>query len=221
MTPAADALADFERTEFTAEGKTRDVYRIGSGPGVIVISEMPGITPGWPSSPASWRAMGFTAVLPHLFGEPGRAVSVPYVLNSHLLAGCISREFSTMALRRTSPVTIGCGRWPSVHAELRRPRRRCRRHVLHRRFRAGDDGGRHGDGPRAQPAVASVRLSAGHQSRPRHLRRRPGAGEGAVRPSAARAAMARVRARRSASPATGWFPARGSNDCATSWATVS
>ena len=40
-----DTLADFERTEFTADGRTAPVYRIGTGPAVIVMSEMPGITP--------------------------------------------------------------------------------------------------------------------------------------------------------------------------------
>lgn len=118
---AADALADFERTEFTAEGKSRDVYRIGSGPAVIVISEMPGITPGVADFGRLVAADGFTAVLPHLFGEPGREVSPAYVLRS-ISWGCVSREFATMALRRTSPVT----NWlralaRSVHSELGGP----------------------------------------------------------------------------------------------------
>jgi dienelactone hydrolase len=121
MAPAADVLADFERTEFTAERKTRDVYRIGSGPGVIVISEMPGITPRVAEFGRIVARDGFTAVLPHVFGEPGREVSVPYVLSS-ISWGCISREFSTMALRRTSPIT----NWlralaRAVHAELGGP----------------------------------------------------------------------------------------------------
>ena len=121
MTPTVDVLADFERTEFTAEGKTRDVYRIGSGPGVIVISEMPGITPRVAEFGRIVARDGFTAVLPHVFGEPGREASVPYVLSS-ISWGCISREFSTMALRRTSPIT----NWlralaRAVHAELGGP----------------------------------------------------------------------------------------------------
>ena len=121
MTPTVDVLADFERTEFTAEGKTRDVYRIGSGPGVIVISEMPGITPRVADFGRIVARDGFTAVLPHVFGEPGREASVPYVLSS-ISWGCISREFSTMALRRTSPIT----NWlralaRAVHAELGGP----------------------------------------------------------------------------------------------------
>jgi len=45
-----DTLADFERSTFTDEGADRAIYRIGSGPAVIVISEMPGITPTWRSS---------------------------------------------------------------------------------------------------------------------------------------------------------------------------
>jgi dienelactone hydrolase len=120
MTPA-DALADFERTEFTAEGKARDVYRIGSGPGVIVISEMPGMTPGVADFGRLVAREGFTAVLPRLFGEPGREVSPAYVMRS-ISWGCVSREFATMALRRTSPVTSWLRALArSVHAELGGP----------------------------------------------------------------------------------------------------
>ena len=39
------ALDGWQRTEFTADGRTRAVYRRGDGPGVIVIHEIPGITP--------------------------------------------------------------------------------------------------------------------------------------------------------------------------------
>ena len=41
----ANALDAFTETQFTDEGETRTVYRAGSGPGVVVMSEMPGITP--------------------------------------------------------------------------------------------------------------------------------------------------------------------------------
>ena len=40
-----DALEGLTRTQFTFDGKTRDVFRAGTGPAVIVIAEMPGITP--------------------------------------------------------------------------------------------------------------------------------------------------------------------------------
>ncbi len=40
-----DSLTDFTKTTFTHDGKTRDVYRLGEGPAVIVMAEIPGITP--------------------------------------------------------------------------------------------------------------------------------------------------------------------------------
>ena len=45
MTEHADVLADFDEATFTHDGKTRTVYRMGTGPAVIVIHEMPGLTP--------------------------------------------------------------------------------------------------------------------------------------------------------------------------------
>ena len=38
-------LDGFERFAFTDDGTTRDVYRAGSGPAVIVIHEIPGLHP--------------------------------------------------------------------------------------------------------------------------------------------------------------------------------
>ncbi len=99
-----DALDDFERSEFTAQGTTRTVYRTGSGPAVIVMSEIPGITPRVARFARMVAGIGCTAVLPHLFGDDGRDPSVPYALRS-LTRACVSREFTVLALHRTSPVT--------------------------------------------------------------------------------------------------------------------
>ena len=41
----AAALEGFDKESFEADGKRRDLYRMGTGPAVIVISEIPGITP--------------------------------------------------------------------------------------------------------------------------------------------------------------------------------
>jgi len=98
------SLADYERTEFEAEGKTRTVLRRGTGPAVIVIAEMPGITPKVVEFADRVVALGCTAVLPQLFGEVGKEPGVPYVLSS-ITPACVSREFSTLATGRTSPVT--------------------------------------------------------------------------------------------------------------------
>lgn len=96
-------LENFEKTSFTYKGKTRDVFRRGSGPAVIVIAEMPGITPDVITFADRVVELGCTAVLPHLFGEPGRPTSTGYVATS-ILPACISRDFTAFATRRTSPV---------------------------------------------------------------------------------------------------------------------
>lgn len=100
-----DLLADFTQEQFTAQGKTRDIYRVGSGPAVIVIAEIPGITPNVAGFARKVAAVGCTAVLPHLFGVPGAAASVSTALKS-IGPACVSREFSVWALKRTSPVTV-------------------------------------------------------------------------------------------------------------------
>lgn len=103
-------LTDYERTSFTHDGKTRTVFRKGTGPAVVVIAEMPGITPKVVEFADRVVAIGCTAVLPHLFGVPGRdpvargrARLVGYGLSS-LVPACVSREFTILATGRTSPV---------------------------------------------------------------------------------------------------------------------
>jgi dienelactone hydrolase len=98
-----DVLDAFTETQFTDNGETRTVYRAGSGPGVVVMSEMPGITPNVAAFAQRVVDAGFTVAMPYLFGETGRAPSVPYVLKS-MTQGCVSREFSNWALNRTSPI---------------------------------------------------------------------------------------------------------------------
>lgn len=105
-----DVLAGFDRQPFTFDGKARDVYRSGSGPAVIVIAEMPGITPKVVEFARRVEALGCTVALPHLFGEPGRdpykggtARAIPYVLTS-MVPACVSREFHAFATGKTSPV---------------------------------------------------------------------------------------------------------------------
>lgn len=106
----ANPLDGYERTTFTHDGKARDVFRRGTGPAVVVIAEMPGITPKVVEFADRVVDIGCTAVLPHLFGEPGRdpfaggkAGAARYALSS-IVPTCISREFTVLARRRTSPV---------------------------------------------------------------------------------------------------------------------
>ena len=97
-------LEGFEMTPFTSSsGRTRDVYRTGTGPAVIVIHEVPGITPLVAAFGRKLAERGMTAVLPSLFGTPGRPVTIAYSLSS-LARTCVSREFTLFALDQTSPI---------------------------------------------------------------------------------------------------------------------
>jgi dienelactone hydrolase len=99
-----DTLADFTREPFTADGKTKDIYRLGSGPAVIVISEIPGITPKVADFARKVAARGCTAVMPHLFGEPGKDPSGPYIMQT-LTKLCISSEFTKLATKQSGQIT--------------------------------------------------------------------------------------------------------------------
>lgn len=88
---------------FTAGGVTHPVYRGGAGPTVIVMTEVPGITPSVMSFARRMIDAGYTAVLPQLFGTPMRAPSNGYLAQT-LAKVCISKEFTIFARGRTSPV---------------------------------------------------------------------------------------------------------------------
>jgi dienelactone hydrolase len=114
-------LNGFETSTFTAGGTTHQVLRTGSGPGVIVIHEVPGVTPAVAAFGRRVAAIGCTAVLPSLFGTPGRPMGVPYVVQS-LGRACVSREFATWATGATSPVTVWLRALArSVHADCGGP----------------------------------------------------------------------------------------------------
>jgi dienelactone hydrolase len=99
-----DPLEGFRRSSFTSGGETRPVFEIGTGPAVIVIAEIPGITPEVAGFARRLANAGMTAVLPELFGEPGRSMTGAYAARV-FFGACIAREFATLALDRTSPVT--------------------------------------------------------------------------------------------------------------------
>jgi dienelactone hydrolase len=97
-------LADFERGSYTARGVTRDVYRMGHGPTVLVISEAPGITPLVAAFARRVATRNLRVVMPHLFGRDGAPPTVGEALRT--LGGiCVSREFTLFAKGKTSPVT--------------------------------------------------------------------------------------------------------------------
>ncbi|MCH5643647.1 MULTISPECIES: dienelactone hydrolase family protein [unclassified Gordonia (in: high G+C Gram-positive bacteria)] len=107
-----DPLDDFTSEDVTYDGATRRVYRKGTGPAVIVIAEMPGISPKVADFARRVADLGATAVMPSLFGvdgrDPrpsslGRVGAVTNMLGT-IGRACISREFTVLATGKTSPV---------------------------------------------------------------------------------------------------------------------
>jgi dienelactone hydrolase len=107
--------------EHTHADTTHATYRRGSGPGVIVISEIPGITPRVIEFADEVVAAGFTVVMPHLFGTPGGANGNLPVMRT-LGRICISRELSLLATGQTQPIADWLRSLArQLHAELGGP----------------------------------------------------------------------------------------------------
>jgi dienelactone hydrolase len=70
---------------------------------VIVVHEIPGITPAVERFANDVVTAGFTVVMPDLVGTPGKDVSGAYLASS-MFKVCISKEFTNMALNKTSPI---------------------------------------------------------------------------------------------------------------------
>jgi dienelactone hydrolase len=98
------SLEGFTAESFTHDGATRPVYRRGRGPGVVVIHEIPGITPPVAAFARRVADAGFSVYAPCLFGTPGKPFSTPYML-SQIAQACISREFAVLAKHQSSPIT--------------------------------------------------------------------------------------------------------------------
>ena len=103
MSDSTDVLAGWERSEFSAAGMTYPTYRRGSGPGVVVVHEVPGITPLVTRFADEVVERGFTVVMPSLVGTPGQERSNGYAAVS-LAKVCIAKEFTAFALNQTSPI---------------------------------------------------------------------------------------------------------------------
>ena len=100
---------------------THPTYRKGSGPGVVVVHEVPGLTQGVIDFGQELVDAGYTVVLPHLFGSAGRPFSAQDVART-LPRLCVSSEFTVLATDVTTPVA----EWlrslaRELHAELGGP----------------------------------------------------------------------------------------------------
>lgn len=96
-------LASWTRGTHTHDGVSHPTYRKGTGPGVIIIHEIPGPTPKVIAFAQEVVDAGFTVVLPHLFGraeEPMTNVAVARTLANV----CVRAEFTKLRANSTAPV---------------------------------------------------------------------------------------------------------------------
>src|SRR5258708_7517088 len=99
-----DSLEDFDSREIALNGVTKVVHVAGAGPAVIVMTEMPGISPQVARFARWVRDAGFTVYMPSLFGRDGAVPSVEEGARTFRRA-CVSAEFRAFAANESSPAT--------------------------------------------------------------------------------------------------------------------
>lgn len=99
-----DALTDFSHRLVEVDGVTKTVHVAGSGPGVVLMPEMPGISPDVLRFARWIRDAGFTVYVPSLFGHDG-AYPTAEAGEEVVRRACVSAEFRAFAGGGTSPVT--------------------------------------------------------------------------------------------------------------------
>jgi dienelactone hydrolase len=99
-----DSLGDFQSNLFEFDGITRKVYTAGSGPAVVVMPEMPGISPQVARFARWVREGGFTVYLPSLFGRDGAVPRVEEGVEVFRRA-CVAAEFTALATGAPAPIT--------------------------------------------------------------------------------------------------------------------
>jgi len=130
------SIEGYDEFVFSNSGIAHPVYRRGSGPGVVVIHELPGMSAACIGLADEIASHGFSVYLPLLFGKPGDWNTMKYL--AHV---CISREFHLLANCGSSPVVDWLRACAARCARMPGQGRWRHRHVLHRQLRHLDDGG--------------------------------------------------------------------------------
>jgi dienelactone hydrolase len=81
-----------------AGGGERIVYRRGKGPAVVLIHELPGMTPECVELARKIADEGFTVYMPLIFGEPNENYGL-----TPLMRPCVWKEFSVLSKNGKSP----------------------------------------------------------------------------------------------------------------------
>ena len=99
-----DPLDDFAAREIVLDEVGKTVHVAGAGPAVIVMTEMPGISPHVARFARWVRDAGFTVYMPSLFGRDG-AVPDDVAGVTVFRRACAGAEFRAFAGNGSSPVT--------------------------------------------------------------------------------------------------------------------
>jgi len=97
-------LSKYDTTDFEHEGLTRRVFVRGEGPGIVVMTEVPGIYDSVVEFADRLVDAGYRVYMPDVIGEAGRPISAGYAIGS-LARACIAKEFHVLASRGSSPIT--------------------------------------------------------------------------------------------------------------------
>lgn len=108
-----DPLSDFTARPITLLDERRRVHVAGEGPAVVVMAEMPGISPHVARFARWVRDAGFTVYMPSLFGTDG-AVPDADEASAVFRRACVSAEFRAFGAGASSPIS----RWLRALARL-------------------------------------------------------------------------------------------------------
>lgn len=93
-----DAVSDFQSFVFPADGDREVFFIESSGPGVLILHELPGMTPACLDLGRAVAEAGFSVYLPLLFGKPGERLGKVKQL-------CIYAEWNRLSKRQATPLT--------------------------------------------------------------------------------------------------------------------
>lgn len=97
-------MEGFECSVKTYGSRTGPVWCAGSGPGVLVIHEIPGLHPFVVQFGRELVDAGFTVWMPEVFGVAEKPAGLGYAVKE-IVKACLSKEFATWRTGRTSPIT--------------------------------------------------------------------------------------------------------------------
>lgn len=98
------AIEGYSEYSFCDEGVAHPVHRRGHGPAVLVMHELPGLTPEVVRL-ANWIVdAGFTVFVPCLFGGAGDDYKAVQSY-AQMARACLRKEFHVLAKRSSSPIT--------------------------------------------------------------------------------------------------------------------